>query len=302
MFSFSAVRPLFRYGWKLTVSSLLDVGFNNLYGLIIGKFYTKEDLSFVNKGRQLPQTLMENVNGTLGRVAFPALAKIQDDRMRVREMMRRMIICSTFLVVPLMVLMAITARRTILFLYGSNWLPAVPYAQLACFSFALWPFHTINLQAIQAVGRSDVFLRLEIIKKVLSIIVMAASLPFGVLNYMVAYAFVLGPVSVLINAWPNRTLLGYSFRHQITDVLPVVFLSGVIAIPLIVMGTFFTNETALGLFACLSVQAVLFFVFLIGSAYLLRMRALHELVIRIAPSLCLRFPRLSGVFSRKEGL
>jgi O-antigen/teichoic acid export membrane protein len=106
MFSAQALKPLFKYGWKLTVSALLDTGFNNLYGLIIGKYYSRADLSFVNKGRHLPELLMNNVNGTLGQVAFPALAKIQDDRIKVRETMRRMMVVSTFFVFPLMMLLA----------------------------------------------------------------------------------------------------------------------------------------------------------------------------------------------------
>lgn len=90
MFSFEALKPFWAYGWKMTVSSLLDTGFNNLYGLIIGKFYSRADLLYVNKGRNMPELLMSNVNGTLGRVAFPALAKMQDDRLKLHESMRRM--------------------------------------------------------------------------------------------------------------------------------------------------------------------------------------------------------------------
>ena len=131
MFSFGALGPLFRYGWKMMVSALLDTGVNNLYGLIIGKFYSRADLAFVNKGRHAPELLMNNVNGTLATVTFPALSQMQDDRIRVREAMRRMMICSSFVVFPLMAVSAVAAERVIPFLYGDQWSESVPYMQLA---------------------------------------------------------------------------------------------------------------------------------------------------------------------------
>lgn len=219
-FSTARLKPLFSYGWKMAASGLLDSLFSNLNGLLIGRFYTKAELAFVNKGRSLPCLVMNEVDGTLGRVSFPALVLLQNDRDKLREAMRRMMRCSTFLVFPLMVGVAACAKSELLLLYGEQWVPATPYMMLACFSYALWPFHTINLKGIMAVGRSDIFLKLEIIKKVLGLIFILAFFRFGVLPFMCACAFALGPLSVLINAWPNKRLLNYTLRMQIMDVLP----------------------------------------------------------------------------------
>ena len=222
MFSWSRLKPLFSFGWKMAASGLLDSFFVNLNGLLIGKFYTKADLAFVNKGRNLPQLAMEQINETLGRVSFPALVLLQDDPDELREAMRKMMRCSTFLVFPLMVGIAACAKSELRLLFGEQWVPAAPYMMLACFTFALWPFHTINLRGIMAVGRSDIFLKLEIIKKILFIVVIAAFFRFGVLPFMMTSAFALGSLSVLINAWPNKKLLNYTLRMQIVDVLPTV--------------------------------------------------------------------------------
>lgn len=220
MFSFARLKPLFVYGWKMLASSLLDQLFVNLNGLLIGRFYTKADVAYVNKGQGIPCLVMNQVDETLGRVSFPALVLLQDDRDRLRDAMRRMMRCSTFLVFPLMVGVAACAKSSLRLLYGEQWLPAAPYMMLACFSYALWPFHTINLKGIMAVGRSDIFLKLEIVKKISKLIFIFAFFRFGVLPFMMACAFALGPLSVLINAWPNKKLLNYSFSMQVMDVLP----------------------------------------------------------------------------------
>lgn len=218
MFSWLALRGLWRFGWKMAVSSLLDSIFVNVHGLIIGRLYSKADLAFVNKGAHVPRLGMDSINSTLGRVAYPALAQMQDDPDKMREAMRKMIRISTFFVFPLMTGLAVCAKEIILILFGQKWLPAVPYLQIACFGCALWPFHTINLQGITAMGRSDVFLVLEIIKKTLCLMVIAITARSGVFVFVASSTLILGPVSVLINSWPNRKLLGYTIGMQLKDV------------------------------------------------------------------------------------
>lgn len=299
MFSGQALKPLFRYGWKLTVSALLDTGFNNLYGLIIGKYYSRADLSFVNKGRHLPELLMSNVNGSLGQVAFPALAKIQDDRLKVRETMRKMMVVSTFFVFPLMLLVAVTANNTILFLYGEKWLFAAPYAMIACFSFALWPFHTINLQGIQAIGRSDVFLKLEIIKKTLALTTLAIFLSQSVLIWCVASACLTSPLSVVINSWPNRKLLNYTLKMQICDVLPAAMVCAVVAIPVTAMN-FIPIHSQYARFALLVSQGIITVVLFFSLSYYFRLRGMREVGAIIKGRVLAKAPRMKSMFEYLE--
>lgn len=225
MFSFAAAKGLWSYGWKLAVSSLLDTIYNNLSGLIIGKLYTKADLAYVNKGHSSPALVMGTINGTLGRVAFPALSKVQDDVATMRKGAKKFLTVSEFWVMPLMVGCGVCAPRLVPLLFGDQWYPAIPYMQLSCFSFALWPFHTVNLQVIMAKGRSDYFLYVEILKKVFSLLVLVVSYRFGVFAMMAALILICDPFCVLVNAWPNRGLIGYSPMRQIRDVLPTAFLA-----------------------------------------------------------------------------
>ena len=225
MFSWKSVRELFSFGWKMSLSGLLDSVFCNLRGLCIGKFYTKADLAFVDKGQSLPAVAMDVISGTIMKVAFPALAQLQDDKAKFRDVVRRMIQCSTFLVFPAMAGLAVLSDRVIPLLFGEQWAQCVPYAQLACWSFALYPLHVINLQALTAMGRSDMFLALEIAKKLLSLAILALAIHNGVFFLMLMYAFVSSPLSLVINSWPNRKLMGYTILHQILDVMPTVLIS-----------------------------------------------------------------------------
>lgn len=295
MFSFAALGPLFRYGWKMMVSALLDTGVNNLYGLIIGKFYSRTDLAFVNKGRHAPELLMNNVNGTLATVAFPALAQMQDDRIRVREAMRRMMICSSFVVLPLMAVSAVAAERVIPFLYGDQWSESVPYMQLACFTFALWPFHTVNLQGIQAIGRSDVFLKLEVIKKVMGVSVLVIFIPHGVMAYMAAAAFICGPLGVMINAWPNRKLLDYTIGMQIRDIASIAALSIIAAVPVLFLGFCFHGSSAWELFIVLALQGSVFAALYVTMSLLFKTRPTRECFRILQPMLSRKFP----IFTQK---
>lgn len=225
MFSLSALKGLWSFGWKLALSNLVASFFANLYGLLIGRVYTRADLAFVQKGGVIPNLVMNNVNESLGRVAFPAMAQMQDDPARLRAAMRRMMIMSTFLVFPFMTGIAVCSESIIHLLYGSKWLPAVPFAMIACFDLAMWPIHTTNLQAITALGRSDIFLKLELVKKALVVVAMFSFYRLGVWKFVFASTVTLGPVSMLLNAAPNQRLLGYSVLQQLRDIMPACILA-----------------------------------------------------------------------------
>ena len=312
MFSLKRLKPLFAYGWKMSVSTLLDQLFVNLNGLLIGRFYTKTDLAYVNKGQSLPSLAMNQVDETLGRVSFPALVVLQDDKIKLRDAMRRMMMCSTFLVFPLMVGVAACAKSALRLLYGEQWVPATPYMILACFTFALWPFHTINLKGIMALGRSDVFLKLEIIKKIARLIFILSFFRFGVLPFMCACAFALGPLSVIVNSWPNRKLLDYPIRMQIMDVLPTALICIVEAIVVfgidlgadaLVQWLKFKVQGGWGLNLFLAVKLLIQFIFGAGMffwlAYYFRLKPMGEYARVAAVVLSGKMPKLGTLLEKR---
>jgi O-antigen/teichoic acid export membrane protein len=224
IFSWQRLSGLISYGWKLLVSQLLDTAYMKLYQFIIGLRYSTADLAYYNRADQFPNLIMENVNASLDSVLLPVLSSEQDDRARVREMTRRAIRVSTFVLMPLMAGLAVCAEPLVRLLLTEKWLPSVPYMQLFCLYYAFWPLHTANLNAIKATGHSGVFLKQEIIKKVLETAVLLFTMRYGVMAIMLGLLFS-GFASVVINAWPNKALLGYSIPQQLRDTMPALLLS-----------------------------------------------------------------------------
>lgn len=223
-FSLERFRSLFSFGWKLLVSSLLDTIYNNLRQLIIGRLYSSSDLAFYNKGRQFPELVITNVNTSINSVLLPVMSQSQDDRDRVKSMMRRSIKLSCFIIWPLLMGLAAVATPITRIILTEKWIPLVPYMRVFCFCFALWPIHTTNLNAINALGRSDIFLKLEVIKKVLDMALLLLTMRKGPM--VMAYSLLLsGVICSIINAYPNKRLLRYSYVDQLKDILPDVTIS-----------------------------------------------------------------------------
>ena len=224
IFSWKRLKDLLSFGWKLLVSSLLDTVYNNLRNLIIGKLYSSADLAYYNQGDKFPKLIVTNVNSSIDSVLLPTLSSAQDNRERVKNMTRRAVKTSTYIMAPLMVGLAFCATPIVRLILTDKWLPCVPYLQIFCITYIFWPIHTANLNAINAMGRSDYFLKLEIAKKTIGMILLLSTMNFGVMA--MAYSLLFSTVtSMIINSWPNRTLLGYGLKEQLIDIFPGLFLA-----------------------------------------------------------------------------
>ena len=238
MFSLRRLGGLVSYGWKLLASALLDTVYLKLYQVVVGLKYTSSDLAYYNKADQLPLLVVENINSSIDSVLLPVLSAEQDSKEAVRDMTRRAIKTSTYIMMPMMAGLAVCAEPLVRLLLTDKWLPCVPYMQVFCIVYAFYPLHTANLNAIKAMGRSDVFLKLEIIKKIVSTILLVVSMNISV--YAIALSQLVSCVtSQLINSWPNRKLLDYSYLHQLRDMAPAILLSLAMALcvrPVIALG------------------------------------------------------------------
>ena len=224
MFSWKRLKSLLSFGSKLLASSLLDTVYNNLRQLIIGKVYSTEDLAYYNKGQQFPNIVITNINSSIDSVLLPVMSAEQDDIPRVKQMTRKAIRTSSFVIWPMVIGMAACAEPLIEVLLTEKWLPCVPFLRVFCITYGFWPIHTANLNAIKAVGRSDIFLKLEIVKKAVGLLSIVVSVSLGV--HAIAIAMLItAPISAMINAFPNRKLLGYRYREQLKDILPSLLLS-----------------------------------------------------------------------------
>lgn len=217
---------LFRFGWKLLVSGVLDQAYQSLSDLIIGRVFTSTDLGYVNQGKRYPQALGVVLDGVIQPVMLSTVSRVQDDIAQVKRVVRRALKTSTFLVVPAMLAFALVARPLVRLLLGEQWLPAVPFLQLYCIVYALLPINTTNLQSLNGLGRSDIFLKLELIKKAVGVSLICFT-AFVLRNlYAIVIAQVIaGFLYNFINAFPNRKVMGYSYPEQMRDVLPAFVLA-----------------------------------------------------------------------------
>lgn len=224
MFSFQRLKRLLRFGWKLLVSALLDTIYGNLRNLIIGKKYTSADLAYFDQGDKLPKAIVTNINVSIDSVLLPTMSKMQDKTEAVRTLTRRAIRISVYIVAPLMIGFACCADSLVRLVLTDKWLPCVPFIRILSVSYLFWPIHTANLNAIKAVGRSDIFLKLEVIKKAVGLALLLSTMWFGV--KIMAYGLIVECLlGLIVNTWPNKKLLHYGYIDQMRDIAPSVLLS-----------------------------------------------------------------------------
>ncbi|MCM1006792.1 MAG: lipopolysaccharide biosynthesis protein [Ruminococcus flavefaciens] len=241
VFEFDRLKVLFGFGWKLLCSNLIDTIYKELQSLVIGKKYNSGTLGYYNRGKQFPELVVNNLNGAIQSVMLPALAQYQDDKEKMKSMMRRSIVTSTFIVFPIVMGLGVCADSLISLLLTDKWLPCVPYLRVCCFIYAFYPVHTANLQAINAQGRSDVFLKLEVIKKIYGLAILCIT----VFCFKSPLAIAMGSafttlISCFVNASPNKKLLNYSYAEQMKDIIPAMALS-------VVMGALVYGISFIGL-------------------------------------------------------
>lgn len=219
--SFSKLMQLFAYGSKVFIASIISVIYDQTNPLIIGLKFTSTDLSFYTKGQSFPGLLNSSINDTLSAVLFPVISKVQDSKDDVLNVTRRYIKVASYIIFPMMVGLLSVAEAFVSVVLTDKWLPAVPYIQIFSFSYMFNIIQTGNLQAIKAIGRSDILLLLEVMKKSVYFAVIAAFVIFSNSPVMLAVSGIICTfVATLVNTFPNRKLIGYRYRQQAADLLP----------------------------------------------------------------------------------
>ena len=231
LFSLQRLKSLFSFGWKLLLSSILDTVYSQIQGIVIGKMFSPANLAFYDRGSHFPYLIVNNINNSIQSVMLPSLSAHQDDRPQVKKMMRRAIVTSSFLIIPMMAGLAAIAEPLLLIILGDQWLPCVPFVRIFCFFYAFYPIHTSNLSAINALGRSDIFLKLEIIKKTYGLAILIGFILYFRTPIGIAYGTALCTIiASFVNAAPNKKLLDYSYFEQLKDIAPSVLLAAIMTI------------------------------------------------------------------------
>jgi O-antigen/teichoic acid export membrane protein len=224
VYSWNSFRELFSFGSKLLASGLLDTLYRNIYLIVIGKFFKASDLGYYTRAQQFGDFPSSNLTGILQRVTYPVLCTIQNDDDRLASVYRRFLRISAFVIFPLMTGLAAVAKPTILILLKEQWLFTATLLQILCFSMMWYPIHAINLNLLQVKGRSDLFLKLEIWKKILGVVVLCATLPFGLIA-MCFGGIASSLIALVINTYYTGKLINVGFFKQMRDLMPTLILS-----------------------------------------------------------------------------
>lgn len=274
VFRAERARELFGFGWRLLASGLLEQGYQSLADLVVGKRFSPARLGLVSQGKKYPQAVGSMLDGAIQPVMLSAVSRVQDDRARVKRLVRRALKTSTFLIAPAMTLFACCAPSLVPALLGPQWAEAVPFMQVYCMVYALLPIHTTNLQALNGMGRSDLFLRLELVKKAYGIAALLfCALVLNDVRALVMSYLVTGVLSTFVNAWPNKRVIGYSYAEQVRDIAPAFLLSGAAALTAGLVGS-----AGLGAWVTVLAQAGAFVLVYLGLAAALRLEAFTYLL------------------------
>ena len=217
-------RKHFDYGYKLTLSDLLNRIFNNIFLIVIGKYFSAAQVGFYTRAETMKQLPVLNISRALDKVTFPLLVSIQDDEIRLKRVYKKLMLMVVFVVSPVLVFLAVLAEPVFVFLFTEKWLPAVPYFQILCITGILFPLHSYNLTILNVKGRSDLFLRLEVIKKLIIVITIIIAIPFGILALLYGQV-VISLLAFFINAHYTNRFISYTGGEQLKDVLPIILLA-----------------------------------------------------------------------------
>jgi O-antigen/teichoic acid export membrane protein len=223
-FSRSSFKKHFNYGYKLTLSDLLNRIFNNIFLIVIGKYFSAAQVGFYTRAETMKQLPVNNISRALDKVTFPLFVSIQEDEVRLKRVYKKLMLMVVFVVSPVLIFLAVLAEPVFVFLFTAKWLPAVPYFQILCITGILFPLHSYNLSILNVKGRSDLFLKLEVVKKVIIVITIVIAIPFGILALLYGQVIV-SLLAFFLNAHYTRRFISYTAWEQLKDVLPILFIA-----------------------------------------------------------------------------
>lgn len=284
-FSKESFRELFGFGSKLLASSLLDKIYTNIYPIIIGKCYSSDDLGYYTRASNYSQLPSTTVTGVLSGVAYPVLSDIQDDEERLSNAYRKLLRISAFIVFPVMIGLAALARPLIIVMITDKWEQSVIYLQILCLAMMWYPIHSLNLNLLNVKGRSDLFLKLEIIKKVLGVSILLITVPLGILALCIGSVFS-SLISLSINTHYTGKIIHMGFWKQMMDLVPVLAYSLSMG-ALVWVVTLFIPSYAMKLIVGIPLGAIYYF----GIAYITKSSELDYLKIIIENNILSRFKK-----------
>lgn len=260
VFSKRSFKELFGFGSKLLLSGLIDTIYRNIYFLIIGKYFSASELGFYTRADQFSNLPARNINAVMSRVTYPVLAQMKDNPILLKQSYKRMIRSVMLITFVVILGIAAVAEPMVITLIGEKWRPAIIYVQMLCFAGMLYPLHAMNLNMLKVQGRSDLFLKLEIIKKTLTIPVIIIGVFWGI-RIMIAGMIVNSFIAYYLNSYWSGKFLSYSMKEQVKDIFPSFLLAAGMAVIIYIVGYFLKTSYPVTLIIQIVVGATLVIVF-----------------------------------------
>jgi len=226
VFSVESMKHHYKFGYKLLLSGLLDTVFKNIYNILIGRFYPVKFLGYYDRAYTLSEYPVTTISGIVGKVSYPLMAQIQDQTEKVSRVYKQMIQITFFVVCPLMIGAAAISEPLFLLFLGKEWLQAAVFFKIICLASILYPIHAFNITVLKVYGRSDLFLKLEVIKKVIAVVGVIAAFQLGIYG-LIWSSVVLSFISLIINTHYSSGMINYTTKNQLLDMLPVLVISAI---------------------------------------------------------------------------
>lgn len=252
----------YRFGYRMAIAGVINAVFNNIYTLVIGKFFSTVQLGYYTRADTLKQFPISNISSILNKVTFPIFAEIKNDDQRLKRVYKEMMQLVIFIIAPLLVMMGVIADPLFRFLFTEKWLPAAPYFQILCVNGILYPLHSYNLNILLVKGRSDLVLRLETAKKVILCLIIVVAIPFGIIGLLwgqVLYSV----LCYFINSFYSGKMIGYPAMRQLYDISGILTVSLLMGLALYFLDTFALQthfSDFIRIFISLAIGALLFYV------------------------------------------
>lgn len=265
----------FHFGYKMTLSGLLETLYQNIYTLIIGKYYSALQLGYYSRAYSISQLPVENISAAVSKVTYPMFSEISHNDEQLKRVNKKVMQQVVFWNAPMLVLLCVIAEPLFRFLLTDKWLPAVPYFQILCIAGVLHPLHSYNLNILKIKGRSDLFLKLEIIKKVSSTLGILCVIPlgiYGLLYFQLFFTF----LGFYINSFYSGKLIGYPVTAQIKDILPVMTLSALIGIITFLLDHYFMILANFNDLSRMLISGIFFYSAYLGLSHLINLEAIIE--------------------------
>lgn len=244
IFSVEKMKYHWSFGYKLMISAQLNTVFDNIYNILIGKLYSVQSLGYYERAYTLNNYPVSILSGIISKVSLPLLSQISEDKQRTLKVYRKILMLSFFISAPLMLGALVLAKPLFILFLGEQWIPAVPFFQILCLAYILYPIHSLNINILSVYGKSNLFLKLEIIKKVMVVVLVLITVNFGI--YGLVWSSVIASVAALfINTYYSGGLILYHTKDQLKDILPTLMISILMAIVMYFVSVFLSDYVSI---------------------------------------------------------